>query len=486
MKALTTPARHVQPKVSSKSFLHDLRTPLNQIIGYSELLQEQASAEGQAELASDLHKIEVAGQQMLTLVNANAGTMRGTGQETIDLISAPPAATDEPSDVDEEPSDSNASHARILVVDDDSMNRDMLCRRLEQEGYTVSTANDGLKALEWIRTRLPDLVLLDIMMPQMDGYEVLSQMKADPALRDIPVVIVSALDETDGIARCIEMGAEDYLSKPINKTLLKARVRASLDRKRAHDKETLFYDQLKQNFEHLKRLERLRDDLTRMIIHDLRTPLSSVISGMQTLEMLGELSPDQREVMAIALSGGETLLSMINGLLDIDQMESGAMALRYTELRADELVASAVTQIEGLAEAKSLTLFREVAEDLPLFSGDEEILRRTLVNLLGNAIKFTPAQGEITVAVHLENESKSVLFSVKDSGEGIPPESFEQIFEKFGQVESRLAGRTMSTGLGLTFCKLAVEAHGGKIRVESTTGEGSTFTFSIPLVQAEE
>ena len=253
------------------------------------------------------------------------------------------------------------------------------------------------------------------------------------------------------------------------------------EKRRVHDLEVRFTAELQESYRRLQELEKLRDDLTGMIIHDLRTPLTSVIAGMQTLELVGDLNEDQREMMGIAIEGGETLLGMINDLLDVEKMESGTMQLEYSDLRAEGLVKGAIGQVASLAESKDLKLIQHIAPDLPFFSGDASKLTRTLVNLLGNAIKFTPAGGTITVETRRSEDEKSIVFLVSDTGEGIPEESFERIFEKFGQVASRKAGRMMSTGLGLTFCKLAVEAHGGHIGVESTPGEGAMFCYAIPL-----
>ena len=252
------------------------------------------------------------------------------------------------------------------------------------------------------------------------------------------------------------------------------------ERRRVHDLELRFTSELQESYRRLQELEKLRDDLTHMIIHDLRTPLTSVIAGMQTLDVVGDLNEDQREMMDIAVVGGQVLLGMINDLLDVEKLESGSMPLDYVTLSAAELVASAVGQVASLAESQRLRLVQQIAPGLSPLRGDANKLRRALVNLLGNAIKFTPSGGTITVEAGHSGADQSALFSVKDTGEGIPAEAFGRIFEKFGQVASRHGGRTMSTGLGLTFCKLAVEAHGGCIWVESRPGQGSAFFFTIP------
>ena len=202
---------------------------------------------------------------------------------------------------------------------------------------------------------------------------------------------------------------------------------------------------------------------------------------MQTLEVVGDLNADQREMMDIAILGGETLLGMINDLLDVEKLESGSMQLDYAVQSPGDLVASAVRQVAWLAQSSKLTLTEKIAAGLPPLRGDENKLRRTLVNLLGNAIKFTPPGGTITTEAVYDAETHSVVFSVSDTGEGIPAEAFERIFDKFSQVASRLGGRTLSTGLGLTFCKLTVEAHGGSIEVESVLGKGSTFRVTLPV-----
>ena len=461
------PARHALPS----GLIHDLRTPLNHIIGYSEMLLEQE----QGDLTSDLQKIHTAGQQMLALIHNNFYSVGA--RET---PAAPATITDKVDGV-QPSSSSGAAQGSLLVVDDIEANRDVLSRRLERQGHAVATAENGRQALEMLRTDAFDLVLLDIMMPEMDGYEVLRRLKADETLRHLPVIVISALSEFDSVVRCIEMGAEDYLPKPFNPTLLKARIGACLERKRARDRETRLFEQLQGNYRRLQELEKLRDDLTHMIIHDLRTPLNAMFLGLQAVEAMGEFNEAQRGMLGVTMGSGNTLVGMINDLLDISKMESGSLQLERREFTAAELIDTALKQVVPLATARKVTLTTELEPDLPRLVADEAKLLRTLVNLLGNALKFTPSGGTVAVSARPANDESSLQFCVRDTGEGIPAEAFGRIFEKFGQVESRDGGRSASTGLGLTFCKLAVEAHGGHIGVESAPGAGSTFCFTIPL-----
>jgi two-component system, sensor histidine kinase len=254
-----------------------------------------------------------------------------------------------------------------------------------------------------------------------------------------------------------------------------------LEALRALARQAMTQFELRRNLKQLQELEKLRDSLTHMIIHDLRTPLTSLLGGLQTMEAMGELNRDQAELLGLSIQGGQLLLRMINDLLDISKLEEGSLKLECADLRVDNLIEQSMQQVTSLAAEKQIALVREIAHELPSVYADGEKLVRTMVNLLGNAIKFTPAGGRVTLSARRCEMEKALLFSVADTGEGIPAEAFERIFEKFAQVEARRAGRKMSTGLGLTFCKMVVEAHGGRIWVESELGKGSTFRCALPL-----
>ncbi|HEU4523083.1 MAG TPA: response regulator, partial [Thermoanaerobaculia bacterium] len=452
-------------KPLSSELLHDLRSPLNQIIGYSEILVEESLERKEA--ATDLQRIRSAGQRMLEIIEEN---FTAGENEPVHAAEVTPAQREEAlsEQISTEP-------GLVLVVDDDAGNREVLARRLTRQGHNVETASNGQEALQLLAGKPFDLVLLDIMMPEMDGYEVLRHIKAGEEARHIPVIMISALHEVQSAVRCIEAGAEDYLTKPFEPTLLKARIDTCLEKKRGRDRETSLFAQLHQNFKRLEELEKLRVDMRNMIVHDLRTPLTAVIAGVDMLEKYGALNPTQREMMTIALGGGKTLLGMINDLLDVEKMEAGKTQLNYDELSAADVVACAIEQVALLARESRTTVLSEIAPQMPRFLADEKKITRTLVNLIANAIKFT---GRGTVSVTASPvEPAGVRFTVRDTGPGIAPEAFDRIFEKFGQLDSR---HKIGTGLGLAFCKLAVEAHGGQITVESAPGVGSTFAITLP------
>jgi signal transduction histidine kinase len=201
--------------------------------------------------------------------------------------------------------------------------------------------------------------------------------------------------------------------------------------------------------------------------------------------MLGEINVDQKEVLGISMDGGQVLLGMINDLLDISKMEDGSLQIQRKPVEVGELLERAVRQVSSLAAAKGVLLQRRVEGGLSHLCCDEDKVVRMLVNLLSNAIKFTPERGSVLLTAELTlrpDRRDSVVFVCRDTGEGIPAESFEHIFEKFGQVEGRKGGRKSSTGLGLTFCRMVTLAHGGRIWVESEMGVGSAFSFALPAV----
>ena len=495
MSDSTPPVPPTIPQPLPSQLLHDLRTPVHQIVGYVEMLQEDAAEDGNQTLAGDLGKVKTAAanlQKMLEerFVAVRAATTPATDAATANAkapvapddltVAALDSAAKTPAAIDDKALSSGDERGLLLVVDDNETNREVLSRRLQMQGYATQCEPDGAAALSAISNRVFDLVLLDIMMPDMDGYEVLRRLKADEQTRDVPVIMISAIGDLDSVVRCIELGAEDYLPKPFNPTLLKARISACLEKKRGRDREARMFAELQENYGRLQELEKMRDDLTNMIVHDLRTPLSSIMAGLQTIPMLGSLDEPQQECCDIALRSSSALLNMINDLLDISKLEGGgAPDLDISTLDVAALIESALEQVSSAAAQRQIAWQREIAPDVPTFAGDEDKLRRTLVNLLGNAIKFSPARGKIVVGARADGGELELW--VRDEGEGIPRDAFERIFEKFGQVEDRKAGRAMSTGLGLALCKMVADAHGGHIRVESELGRGSTFTVALPL-----
>jgi signal transduction histidine kinase len=236
---------------------------------------------------------------------------------------------------------------------------------------------------------------------------------------------------------------------------------------------------LRDAHEELQRVKRLQDDLTGLVVHDMRTPLTSVISGLKTLRAIADLDDDARPLLETSLQGGETLLRMVNDLLDIGKLEDGSLTLRREPVAPADLMSEARFQVASLVDENGQSIDVRIDPDLAPIQVDRGLIVRTLVNLLGNAVKFSPHGGCIRIACVPEG-ADAVRFSVEDEGPGIPEEAHERIFEKFGQVSGGREGRYSSSGLGLTLCKMAVEAHDGRIWIESEEGKGSRFRFVLP------
>jgi two-component system, sensor histidine kinase and response regulator len=361
------------------------------------------------------------------------------------------------------------SQPTILVVDDIPENVELLEAYLVPEKYRVVTAHNGIEALERAKETPPDIVLLDVMMPQMDGFEVCQILKNDPKTQFIPVVMVTALKERDDKLRGIEAGADDFLTKPIDRVELLTRIRSLIRVKFLHD-------DLEKSYVALQELQNVKERLTQMIIHDLKNPLTGVKANIEIVGMedLGET----RECLDAAQRSCDMLFNMIQDLLDISKMEEGKLVLTCETLDLIEIISPVVREVSVPAQAEDKEVVYELPEDLARIYLDRDLIYRTLSNLMQNAVKHSGRGGVITVSA--SNTDDTMRIEVKDTGHGIPEGFQEKIFEKFGQVESR---QRTGSGLGLTFCRMAVEAHQGKIWVESVEGEGSQFIFELPLKQ---
>ena len=343
----------------------------------------------------------------------------------------------------------------ILIVDDKPANVLLLVKMLKERGYNPRPVLSGKLALESARAEPPDLILLDIMMPEMNGYEVCAQLKADAALKDIPVIFISALDGTIDKVKAFRVGGVDYVTKPFQFEEVYARIQTHLE---------------------LRRLGKLRDELTHMVIHDLGNPLMVIFSFLDILEFkeAQNLSDGARRFITLARLSAEELRDMITSILDVSKMGEGKMKLKSEPCDLDTLIRAVLDSNQPLPGNRTVTL--DAPESYLAVTADIALLRRVLQNLLGNALSYTPSGGEVSIVVTAS--PNDVRVAVTDNGPGIAPEFHKRIFEKFGQVEDQT--NRVGTGLGLTFCKMAVEAHGGRIGVESEVGKGSTFWLELP------
>ncbi len=357
----------------------------------------------------------------------------------------------------------------VLIVDDEPDNFDVIETLLDGEGYELSYAPNGQQALKFIEVFQPSLILLDVMMPDLDGMEVCQQIKSHPIWQSIPVVMVTALSSKEDLARCIALGADDFISKPVNALELRARVRSML--------------RIKQQYDALQGLLKLREDMVNMIIHDLRNPLVTVRLASEIL--LHPEIPRDKQVTKVQqiLAAEKQLHLLVDSLLLMAKLEAGKLILDYRETDLYTLCKSAIADFEAIAAQKKLEFVFNLPEPGKMIAVDTVLFRRILDNLLSNAIKFSPSKSQVILSAQYL-ESGGIKIQVSDSGPGVSAEFKQNIFEKY-EIGSLISG-IQQTGLGLAFCKVAIEAHGGLITVDDNVPKGSIFTLQLNQVTVPE
>ena len=387
--------------------------------------------------------------------------------------------------------DPTLERQKILIVDDNPKNR-AICEEIFQDDYDLVSAEDGLTALRLVRELQPDVVLLDVMMPGLNGYEVCQRMKTDPETGHIPVIIVSAKGQTNEIIEGFDRRADDYIVKPFVNSELRARVTAALRLKQAQDELQQANRKLQEHTrkleeanERLKELDRIKAGFTAMLVHDLRSPLSVIQVTLQMLES-DELvaQSEYQTLIRESLASCNELFELTSDLMEIFRSESTTMVLSKSQISLQRLVAEPFRQASVLAKKKEIALELDIPQTLPDLSVDTYKMQRALTNLLSNAVKFTPCAGTISLNVCLRSASADdptpvVLIEVIDSGDGIPAHDLPYIFDPYYQANPKNSG--IGSGLGLAIVKRVVAAHGGEVAVKSRLGQGSRFSIRLPL-----
>lgn len=381
---------------------------------------------------------------------------------------------------------------KILIVDDNPKNR-AICEEIFQDDFDLIQADDGTGALKLIRDSQPDVVLLDVMMPGMSGYQVCQCIKTDPATGHIPVIIVSAKGQTNEIIEGFDSRADDYIVKPFVNSELRARVTATLRLKQAQDELQEVNRNLQEHTrkleeanERLKELDRIKAGFTAMLVHDLRSPLSVVQVTLQMLESDAlVLQSEYQSLIRESLASCNELFELTTDLMEIFRSESTTMALSKSRIGLHRLVEEPFGQAAVLARKKDIALQISLPENSPELRVDVYKVQRAITNVLSNGVKFTPRGGNIALNVSLlassgtEEGPPGVLIEVMDSGDGIPPHDLPFIFDPYYQANTKNSG--IGSGLGLAIVKRIVAAHGGEVSVRSKLGQGSRFSIRLPL-----
>lgn len=374
-----------------------------------------------------------------------------------------------------------STRKKILIVDDNRLNLEVLDAHISTDGYDVLMAENGYDALRLVTSANPDLILLDIMMPGMDGYEVCKKLKKDHSTETIPIIMVTVLeDDAENRIKSIEAGADDFIQKPVNRVELLARVRSLLRIKSLHDELEHKNQELEIKNRDLIKANQLREDLTNLIIHDMKNPLAQIQGTVQLLQKDNNGTAEKKErYLSWIAQSTDRLFLMVSDLLDVSKFEDGELFLQREPISINRIIRDNLERIDASRPNHTRSISATLDETLPPVMGDKDILDRVVDNLLSNAAKYTPEDGLIRVETN--QDSDRVKVTVADNGSGIPAEYQEKIFEKFFQAQAKRDHQRIGHGLGLTFCKLAVEAHGGRIWVESQEGKGSKFNFTIPI-----
>ncbi len=357
--------------------------------------------------------------------------------------------------------------ATILIVDDMPANLQLLVHFLRSEGYRVRPVTSGIAALELVSHVRPDLVLMDVSMPEMDGFETCRRLKEISEMRDVPVVFLSAMGNLLDKVRAFEVGGVDYITKPFHMEEVRIRIMT-------HLRLAALRRDLEEKCRQLQQLETIKEQLVHLLIHDLRTPLSNISSALDLLA--ANVSAEGSSPLFAAREAVLVLEHMIADILDVYKMELGARLVNLQESSAAEVVGRALQMMGTLLKRHSFEA-PAVPSDLRILC-DHFLTARVLMNLLHNAVKHTAPGTEIRLLV--ADKGEFVRFAIQDQCSGLTPEDERRLFEKFGRIESVTAGTGRNvSGLGLVFSRMVIEAQGGEIGVRNRPGTGCEFWFTV-------
>ncbi len=388
-------------------------------------------------------------------------------------------------------------NSTILIIDDNAANIGVIVEYMKAYGFETVIARNGETGVKRAKLVLPDIILLDILMTGIDGFETCRRLKADKATRSIPVIFMTALTDVEDKVKGFAVGGVDYVTKPVQQEEVLARVRTHLKiqaQRRQLQQQAIELNQARQMAEAAQsvaeKASKAKSAFLANMSHELRTPLNAILGFAQLLASSKGLDASQKENLAIIRRSGEHLLTLINDVLDMSKIESGQTVLNLREFDLYRLLNDLEDMFRLKADEKQLSLSMQLSPDLPQFIITDEVkLRQVLINLLNNAIKFTQ-EGGVDVRVNCQEKESpgkhpyKLIFEVQDSGPGIAPEEFSRLFEPFQQTQTA-EGVNEGTGLGLPISRKFVQLMGGYFQVQSDVGQGALFQFSVQCDAAQ-
>lgn len=365
---------------------------------------------------------------------------------------------------------------KILIVDDDRLNIRILSGILKNQGYTLAQADSGERALEVYAESRPDLVLLDVMMPGINGFETCRTLKRLYGDTCAPIIFITAKNESEDVVEGLSAGGVDYLPKPFQPREVLARIRTHLNSQ-------LMAEQQKMLVEQLSKANAAKNRFLGMAAHDLRNPLASIRGLAEFLRdgVVGPLTPDQLDLVETIHGASQSMLRMVNELLDLATIEAGELKIAPEIHNLADLIQKSVYLANIDAAKKKTHITFSPPTDAPHPSIDPAKMQQVVDNLLSNAVKYSPPGSNITVELRVDGQHCS--FGVKDQGPGIPDNERDKLFKDFGRLSVKPTGGEKSTGLGLAICRKIVEAHQGTIVAENLVNGGSEFRVTLPLSQ---
>ncbi len=366
----------------------------------------------------------------------------------------------------------------IFAVDDVLANIMLINMMLVRAGFKVMKSTDPTKVIEMARQNPPDLFLLDVMMPQLNGWELATLIKEDDVLKDIPIIFLTAFEDKDSMVRGFSVGASDYLTKPFEQDILLARVRSQL-------KLVASRNVIKMQNEDLKNIIYGRDKMYSVIAHDLRSPLGTIKMSLKALEdIMRQMGIDEMLIELVVESGKQVaeLFNLLDNLLKWTKSMTGTLKVVYQDFEATTIITGVMDMYKSVAAAKGITLTSSMSSSCnPMVHADADMCSTILRNLVSNAVKFT-SEGK-SININLSEEEDFALIKVTDEGCGMTEDEIGRLFHKDTHFTKYGTAREEGSGLGLLLCKNFAEMGGGKLTVESEVGKGSTFTIYIPKMK---